>query len=187
MIDVDVKKLKASIADVLPVMKRPNSATIPVLAHALVESDGQTVRFQATDRFIVVNSVFAEGDDLPVFKFLIGVQALSALKSQSAGVRVQLDGGGFYVSAGGAISQRFGPADGGLEWPRIGELMEEAWDDEDYFVPSDETGPAGFNPELVKHIKGAQVIPRINKSAKPSRFSSGGRVRGVIMPVRIPG
>ncbi len=179
-----MKDLKASIADVLPVMKKGERNHINVLTHALVESDGTQVWLQATDRFIIVNSTFAWGDDLPVFKFLTSIQALTAIKSYGANARVTVDGDGFHISSG-ANEICYGQ-DGNYDWPDMAKLFDQAWGDKNYYTPGENTAPVAFTPLLVKHIKDVKLYPRLNDSYRPSRFAAGGRVRGVIMPVKIP-
>ena len=187
-VKIDMRELKASIADVLPVMKAGLRQHDPILAHAAVVSDGKTVRFEATDRFCVVYSTFAwaDGDDkFPEFRTFVDVDTLTAIKGYGAGADLRVDGEGFVLRKGDDAT-RFSVSQPG-DWPDLARFVDDAWDDTDYFTPGDETEPAAFNPMIVKHIKDVQIIPRLNKTRKQWRIQAGGRVKGIVMPVGLPG
>lgn len=187
-VKIEMRALKASIADVLPVMKIGAKQHVPLLAHAAVVSDGETVRFEATDRFCVVYSTFAwaDGDDkFPEFRAFVDVDALTALKGYGNMADLSLDEEGFVLRKGDDAT-RFSVSEPG-DWPDLARFADEAWLDGDYFTPGEETEPAAFNPMIVKHIKDVQVIPRLNKTRKPWRIQARGRVKGVVMPIGLPG
>ena len=97
-VNIDMRALKASIADVLPVMKAGAKQHAPILAHAAVVSDGETVRFEATDRFCVVYSTFAwadSGEEFPEFRTFVDVDILTAIKGYGTMTDLSLDGEGF--------------------------------------------------------------------------------------------
>ena len=188
-VKIDMRELKASIADVLPVMKVGAKQHAPLLAHAAVVSDGETVRFEATDRFCVVYSTFAwaDGDErFPEFTTFVDVDTLTAVKGYGVAAQLFLDEDGFVLRKGGD-STRFSAGEPDGDWPDLARFVDEAWGDEDYFTPGKETEPAAVNPMIVKHIKDVQIIPRVNKSRKPWRIQAKGRVKGVVMPIGLPG
>ena len=187
-VKINMRELKASIADVLPVMKAGLKQAIPTLAYARVVSDGETVRFEASDRFCVVYSTFAwaDGDErFPEFRTFVDVDALTALKGYGTMADLSLDGEGFVLRKKDDAT-RFSVSQPG-DWPDLARFVDETWGDKDYFTPGDETEPAAFNPMIVKHIKDVQIIPRVNKSRKPWRIQAKGRVKGVVMPIGLPG
>ena len=187
-VKINMRELKASIADVLPVMKAGAKQHAPILAHAAVVSDGKTVRFEVTDRFCVVYSTFAwaDGDDkFPEFRTFVDVDTLTALKGYGTGVDLRVDGEGFVLCKGDDAT-RFNVSQPG-DWPDLARFADEAWGDKDYFTAGDETEPAAFNPMIVKHIKDVQVIPRLNKTRKPWRIQARDRVKGIVMPIGLPG
>ena len=187
-VKINMRALKASIADVLPVMKAGAKQHAPILAHAAVVSDGETVRFEATDRFCVVYSTFAwaDGDGrFPEFTTFVDVDTLTALKGYGTMADLGVDGEGFVLRRGDDHT-RFNVSQPG-DWPDLAHFVGETWGDGDYFTPGEETEPAAVNPMIVKHIKDVQIIPRLNKSRKPWRIHAKGRVRGVLMPVGLPG
>ena len=186
-ITITGRELKASIADVLPVMKNSRKQMLPPIAKALVVSDGWVVKFQATDRFIVVESQFyerGENDDaLPEFMFLVDIPSFEALKTVGMADRVTVTAEGF---CSGRINV---PAEDVAGWPALHKFMDEAWNDPNYFEEEDDGGLVSdaFRPELVKHIKDVLILPRRNGVGRPSRFYAKDRVRGVIMPTREQG
>lgn len=187
-VKINMRELKASIADVLPVMKAGAKQHAPILAHAAVVSDGETVRFEATDRFCVVYSTFAwaDGDELfPEFRTFVDVDTLTALKGYGTMSDLAVDGEGFVLRKKDDTT-RFSVSEPG-DWPDLKHFVDDAWGDEDYFTPGDETEPAAVNPMIVKHIKDVQIIPRLNKSRRQWRIQAKGRVKGVLMPVGLPG
>lgn len=187
-VKIDMRALKASIADVLPVMKVGAKQHVPILAHAAVVSDGETVRFEATDRFCVVYSTFAwaDGDELfPEFRTFVDVDTLTALKGYGTMADLGVDGEGFVLRKKDDAT-RFNVSEPG-DWPDLKHFVDDAWGDEDYFTPGVETEPAAVNPMIVKHIKDVQIIPRLNKSRRQWRIQAKGRVKGVLMPVGLPG
>ena len=187
-VKINMRELKASIADVLPVMKVSAKQHAPLLAHAAVVSDGETVRFEATDRFCVVYSTFAwaDGDErFPEFTTFVDVDTLTALKGYGTMADLGVDGEGFVLRRGDDAT-RFNVSQPG-DWPDLKRFVDDAWGDKDYFTPGDETEPAAVNPMIVKHIKDVQIIPRLNKSRKQWRIQAKGRVKGVLMPVGLPG
>lgn len=183
-----MRKVKASIADVLPLMKSAEKANAGTITHALVESRNGEVYFQATDRFCAINSVFARetgGNRFPEFRFFVDVETLNILKIHAPSSGVEVTPGGFTVltpHGHRAVSGVEQPGD----WPNIEGLIDEAWNDPNYFTTGEGTEPAGFNPLIVKHIKDVFVHPRLNESAKPSRIKAHDRAKGVIMPTRLP-
>lgn len=186
-VKIDMRALKASIADVLPVMKAGLKQSIPTLAYVRVVSDGETIRFEATDRFCVVYSTFAwaDGDNnFPEFSTFVDVDTLTALKGYGTMADLRVDREGFVLRKGDDAT-RFsvsGPGD----WPNLTHFMGDAWGDEDYFAPGDETEPAAVNPMIVKHVKDVKIIPRLNKTRSQWRIQAGNRVKGILMPVRLP-
>ena len=182
---IDMRALKASIADVLPVMKVGAKQQVPLLAHAAVVSDGETVRFDASDRFCVVYSTFAwaDGDErFPEFRTFVDVDTLTALKGYGTGADLHVDGEGFVLRKGDDAT-RFSVSEPG-DWPDLAHFVDDAWYDEDYFTPGDETEPAAVNPMIVKHIKDVQIVPRLNKTRRQWRIKAGARVKGIVMPLR---
>lgn len=187
-VKINMRELKASIADVLPVMKAGAKQHAPILAHAAVVSDGETVRLEATDRFCVVYSTFArtDGDErFPEFRTFADVDTLTALKGYGTMADLGVDGEGFVLRKGDDAT-RFNVSEPG-NWLDLDRFVDEAWGDWNYFTPGDETEPAAVNPMIVKHIKDVRVIPRLNKTLKPWRIKAGDRVKGVLMPVGLPG
>lgn len=184
-VKINIRGLKASIADVLPVMKTGAKQHATILAHAAVVSDGETVRFEATDRFCVVYSTFARasgGELFPEFRTFVDIDTLTAIKGYGAMADLRVDGEGFVLRRGDDTT-RFNVSQPG-DWPDLQYFMDNAWDDEDYFTPGKETEPAAVNPMIVKHIKDVQIIPRLNKSRKQWRIQAKDRVKGIIMPLR---
>ena len=184
-VKINMRELKASIADVLPVMKVGAKQHVPLLAHAAVVSDGETVRFEATDRFCVVYSTFAwaDGDErFPEFRTFVDVDTLTALKGYGTMADLRVDGEGFVLRRGDDAT-RFSVSEPG-DWPDLKYFVDDAWGDEDYFTPGEETEPAAVNPMIVKHIKDVQIIPRLNKTRRQWRIQARGRVKGIIMPLR---
>lgn len=185
-VKIDVRALKVSIADVLPVMKSGAKQNVPILAHAAVVSDGETVRFEATDRFCVVYSTFAwadGGERFPEFKTFVDVDTLTALKGYGTTADLSLNEEGFVLRKGDDAT-RFNVSQPG-DWPDLAHFMGDAWGDEDYFTPGDETEPAAVNPMIVKHIKDVRIIPRLNKTRRQWRIQAEDRVKGILMPVRL--
>ena len=188
-VKINMRELKASIADVLPVMKVSAKPHAPRLAHAAVVSDGETVRFEATDRFCVVYSTFAwaDGDELfPEFRTFVDIDTLTAIKGYGVSAQLFLDEDGFALRKRDD-STRFSVGEPDGDWPDLKYFVDNAWDDGDYFTPGEETEPAAVNPMIVKHIKDVQIIPRLNKTRKQWRIQAKGRVKGVLMPVGLPG
>ena len=187
-VKIDMRALKASIADVLPVMKAGLKQSFPTLTYARVVSDGETIWFEATDRFCVVYSAFAwaDGDEwFPEFSTFVDIDTLTAIKGYGVAAQLFLDEDGFVLRKGDD-STRFNAGEPD-EWADLARFVDEAWGDEDYYTPGEETGAAAFNPTIVKHIKDVQVLPRVNKTRKPWRIQAGGRVKGIVMPMGLPG
>lgn len=188
-VKIDMRALKASIADVLPVMKAGAKQHAPILAHAVVVSDGETVRFEATDRFCVVYSTFAwAGGDkqFPEFSTFVDVDTLTALKSYGIMADLGVDEEGFVLRKADDTT-RFSVGEPDGNWPDLAHFVDDAWDDTDYFTPGEETEPAAFNPMIVKHIKEVQIIPRLNKTRRQWRIQARDRVKGIVMPIGLPG
>ena len=184
-IDVKLRDLKASIADVLPIMKRKVNAYTPVLSFTRVVSDGGAAYFEATDRFVAIHSIFAratEGETFPKFDMFVDVDVLTALKGYGAQARVAFDREGFSVYTDNNRT-RFS-ATIGDDWPNISPLINGPWDDDAYFTPGPNTGKSALNPEWLKHIKDVRVTPRLNDMAKPWRIEAKDRVKGIVMPAR---
>lgn len=184
-----MRKVKASIADVLPLMKSAEKANAGTITHALVESRNGEVYFQATDRFCAINSVFARedgGNHFPEFRFFVDIESLNILKAYAPSSGIEVTPDGFTVLTPHGRRHVPGVEQPG-DWPSIQGFIDGAWDDPDYFTVGEGTEPAGFNPLIVKHIKDVIVHPRLNESAKPSRIKAHDRVKGILMPVRLPG
>ena len=186
-ITITGRELKACIADVLPVMKNSRKQMLPPIAKALVVSDGWAVKFQATDRFIVIESTLngsrnAE-DELPKFRYVVDIPSLEALKTIGMSDTVTITSDGFK-------SERVTvQGEDAAEWPALYKFMDETWNDPNYFEWKDDHGRVSdaFRPELVKHIKDVLILPRTNGVGQPSRIYAKDRVRGVIMPTREQG
>ena len=186
-ITITGRELKACIADVLPVMKNSRKQLMETIAKVLVVSDGWAVKFQATDRFIVIESTLngsrnAE-DELPKFRYVVDIPSLEALKTIGMSDTVTITSDGFKSER---VTVPGEEADG---WPGVHKFMDETWDDPDYFTWEDDGTfvSDAFRPELVKHVKDCLIVPRRNGVGKPSRFYAKDRVRGVIMPTREQG
>lgn len=181
-VKIDVRALKASIADVLPVMKRPTSRDIPILTYAAVVSDGEKVYFEASDRFCIVRSwfAFADGDDVfPEFRFFVDIPALTAMKAYANHERITVSENGFECHG----AQFKLAAD--VDWPRLDHFMTEAWEGDDFFTPGTEPVKRAVDPAVVKHIKKVRITPNVNSLSRPWRIDVPGRVKGVIMPMML--
>ena len=188
-VKIDMRELKASIADVLPVMKVGAKQHVPLLAYARVVSNGETIRFEATDRFCVVYSTFAwaDGDErFPEFTTFVDIDTLTAVKGYGVAAQLFLDEDGFVLRKGDD-STRFNAGEPDGDWPDLAHFVDDAWGDKDYFTPGEKTEPAAVNPMIVKHIKDVQIIPRLNKSRRQWRIQAKDRVKGILMPVGLPG
>lgn len=187
-VKINMRELKASIADVLPVMKAAEKSNIVTITHALVESTIGEVYFQATDRFCAINSVFARedgGNRFPEFRFFVDIESLNILKAHAPSNGIEVTPDGFTVLTPHGRRHVPGVEQPG-DWPNLQWFIDGAWDDPDYFTVGENTKPAGFNPLIVKHIKDVVIHPRLNDMNKPSRIKAHDRVKGVIMPISLP-
>lgn len=186
-IKVSGRELKECIADVLPVMKNSRKSMMDTIAKVLVVSDGWAVKFQSTDRFIVIESTLNSSrnaeSELPKFSYVVDIPSLEALKTVGMTDTVTITPGGFKSER---VAVPGVEADG---WPALDKFMESTWDDPTYFewADDDDVLVDAFRPELVKHVKDCLIVPRRNGVGKPSRFYAKDRVRGVIMPTREQG
>lgn len=174
--------VKPSIADVLPVIKKGAKEGFSSISHAAVVSDGSRVFFAASDRYIALRSVFHTGEDLPTFRFFASVEMLEIIKSQPVNAVVQVSDEGFEIK--GTLNVEL-PGVSLADFPDLERLIDEAWNDKDYFTPTKTDLMCGCDPLLVKHIKDVIIIPRLNKMAGAWRIQAKNRVEGVIMPRKL--
>ncbi|OFT36216.1 hypothetical protein HMPREF3166_01455 [Corynebacterium sp. HMSC08A12] len=172
-----IKQFKQNIADVLPVAKRSQKENIPTISHIRIFNDGERTIMQATDRFIIINSVVEEDVDGGEFNMFVTPETLASIKSHTSGnVEISDD----HITINGIEY----PEAGEVDWPVVDKLIKEAWDDDSYHTPTDNT-PCAYRVDLLKHIKDVEIIPRFNNPAAPTRFKAGARAYGVIQPKRV--
>ena len=181
MFKISVQELKPALTNVLGTIRKTED--MPTIAQARIVSDGERVTVTATDRFIAFEQVLYErkGDkdpfDLDPFELNISLEALELINKLPKGRSLEIDGGG--VRAGKIT---FSPSD--EDYPNVQSLIDNAWDNEQWNA-LERKFLAGYNPQLVKHIKDVKIIPH-PQGAGRARLQAP-RLKGVIIGVKIDG
>ena len=175
MFKISMQELKPALTNVLGTIRKTED--MPTIAQARIVSDGESVTVTATDRFIAFEQSLWEGGGVDPFELNINLESLELINKLPKGRQLEIDGGG--VRAGKIT---FSPSD--EDYPNVKSLIDNAWDDEQWNA-LERKYLAGYNPQLVKHIKDVKIIPH-PQGAGRARLQAP-RLKGVIMGVKIDG
>ena len=170
-----IRELKPALTNIIGLT---GDDTLPMINGVYVVNGEDGLKLYATDRVTAIENKFDPMEDpAEEFEYFLDRESVQLLSKLALNRTVTF-------TPDGVSSQNieFKPAD--QEFPKtVIELIDNAWKDEWFELPKVEGWEVGYNPALLKHIKGVVIIPHPNGFNQARLIAPG--LRGLTMAKKV--